>query len=91
MNQGYFADDDGVCFHGTDTSPTDCQKVAQCEMGTCRCGEGPPCIHSLDRPSTLLVRFSAEDELVGLFDGAVFVNERGLQQPLGTVHFRREE
>jgi len=52
---------------------------------------GAPWIHSLDRPSTLLVRFSAEDELVGLFDGAVFVNERGLQQPLGTVHFRREE
>lgn len=39
--------------------------------------------------SNLTIRFS-DDGLVGVFNNAVFVNERGFQQPLGTVRFRRE-
>lgn len=49
---------------------------------------GSPCSHSIPLPAERIVRLS-NDGLVGLFSRAVFLDERGFQQPLGTVHFRR--
>lgn len=86
-HRGYQVGNDGTCFHGDDVFPTDCQKMALCEVGACYCEEGG-CSYSGDR-TELTLRLS-DGGLVGLFSGAVFVNERGFQQPLGTVHFRRE-
>ena len=76
------------CTLGTDFTPIDCQKMALCASGVCTC-EGGVCSQSYDPTSDLTIRFSDEGELVGLFSGAVFVNERGFQQPLGTVRFHR--
>jgi hypothetical protein len=87
VNQGFSVDNDGNCFHGDDPFPTDCQKMAQCEVGVCYC-DTETCTYS-GGFSSLMLRLSDEG-LVGLFENAVFVNERGFQQPLGSVHFRRE-
>jgi hypothetical protein len=86
-NVGYSFDDQGNCIYGG--VPMDCGKAAQCSGDVCACEEGYPCTASYDRSSKLTLRFS-EGGLVGLFNG-VFRNERGFQQPLGTVHFRRVE
>jgi len=56
--------------------------------GVCECSD-EGCYYSARHSSSLTLRFS-DDGLVGLFSNAAFVNERGFQQPLGTVHFRRE-
>jgi hypothetical protein len=88
VNRGYFVGEGDTCFHGDDAFPTDCQKMVQCEYNTCFC-EADYCTYSPDLSSELMLRLS-DDGLVGLFSGAVFVNERGFQQSLGTVHFRRE-
>lgn len=65
----------------------DCLKLSQCLSNVCSCAESGPCAASYERTSSLTLRLSDEG-LVGLFSGAVFWNERGAQQPLGTVHFR---
>jgi hypothetical protein len=88
VNRGFFVDNDGTCFHGDDPFPTDCQKMALCEVGACFCEE-ENCSYSPAPSGDLTLRLSDEG-LVGLFSGGVFLNERGFQQPLGTVHFRRE-
>jgi hypothetical protein len=82
-------DETGECFSGLEFTPMDCQKVAQCASNSCSClDDGSACSYSVERLSALTIRLS-DDGLVGLFSGAVFVNERGFQQPLGTVRFRR--
>jgi hypothetical protein len=86
-NAGFTIDNEGKCTYGD--VPMDCGKVSQCAAGVCACEEGAPCTASFDRTTNLTVRFS-EDGLVGLFSG-VFLNQRGFQQPLGTVHFHRAE
>lgn len=79
------------CTMGDDFTPMDCQKVSLCSSDVCECpADGSACSASIQRIAELTVRFS-DDGLVGLFSGAVFVNERGFQQPLGTVRFRRAE
>ena len=83
-------DDEGNCFGGDGIAPADCQKVSLCTSQVCECAPGFPCSASSERLSELTIRLS-DDGAVGLFSGAVFVNERGFQQPLGTVHFRRAE
>jgi hypothetical protein len=84
-------DETAECFMGIDFTPMDCQKASQCYSGICSCADdGSACGHSLESFSELTLRFS-DDGLVGLFSGAVFVNERGFAQPLGTVRFRRAE
>lgn len=79
--------DDGSCFVGEERTPIDCLKASQCLGEVCQC-EGDFCTFSIQRLSGITIRFS-ENGLVGLGDGT-FVNERGFQQPLGTLHFERE-
>jgi hypothetical protein len=81
-------DEAGNCTYGKALIPTDCLKASQCSSAVCTCSGDLPCTSSAEQSANLTVRFS-DDGLVGLFDG-VFLNERGFQQPLGTVHFRRE-
>jgi hypothetical protein len=84
--------DAGECLSGLDFTPMDCQKMSMCYRGLCTCSEsGEVCRNAIDWPSFLTVRFSDEDSLVGLFSGGVFVNERGFEQPVGAVRFRRAE
>jgi hypothetical protein len=87
QNEQWSHDDAGNCTVGVDEVPMDCLKATQCLGGACQCF-GDFCSSSIDRGSTLTIRFS-EDGLVALGDGT-FVNERGFQQPLGTIHFRPE-
>lgn len=84
----YSVDDDGLCYGGSDLVPVDCGKLNLCASEVCTCTPGYPCSYSIQLPAELIVRLS-NDGLVGLFSGAVFLNERGFQQPLGAVHFRR--
>ncbi len=70
-----------------DSAATSCQS-STCEGDECQC-YGDTCTHSINRVSQMVLRFSV-DGLVGLFSNAVFVNERGFQQLLGTLRFRRE-
>jgi hypothetical protein len=88
-NQEWSYDDRGACTAGPANIAMDCMKLTQCLSHVCTCFENQPCTSSYERGSNLTVRLS-DDGLVGLFSGAVFLNERGYQQPLGTVHFRRE-
>lgn len=83
-----WSDDGSECTFGDDFTPVDCQKAALCAARVCECFDGG-CSYAAQQSSQLLIRFS-DDGLVGLFSNAVFVNERGFQQPLGTVHFSRE-
>jgi len=83
-------DDAGLCYGGNDDGPTDCGKVMLCASEVCSCTPGYNCSASINRVASLVLRLS-EDGLVGLFLDAVFLNARGFQQPLGTVHFRRVE
>lgn len=83
-------DDEGGCFMGDEFTPMDCHKMALCASNVCQCYEDEPCTISVRPGSELTLRFSGS-ELVGLFNGAVFVNERGFRQPLGAVRFRRAE
>jgi hypothetical protein len=82
------------CFIGSgeDRTPMNCQKVALCHSAVCDCPEdGSACgVTGLNQSAHLTIRLS-DDGVVGLFSGGVFVNERGFQQPLGTVHLRREQ
>jgi hypothetical protein len=87
-NQQMSWDDANNCTYGDALIPTDCLKATQCASAVCTCSGTSPCTPSFNRLTSLTVRFS-DDGLVGLFNG-VFLNERGFQQPLGTVHFRRE-
>jgi len=87
---GYSSDDEGRCYMGANPAPVDCAKVGLCASQVCTCEPGSQCSHSYNPLTSIVVRRS-EDGLVGLFEGAVFINERGFQQPLGTVHFRRFE
>jgi hypothetical protein len=80
-------DDAGNCSVGEDDTPMDCLKASQCLSGACQCS-GDFCSSSIERSSMLTIRFS-DDGLVALGNG-VFINERGFQQPLGTLRFRRE-
>jgi hypothetical protein len=83
-------DDPMTCTSGLELTPIDCQKVSLCASNVCSCPESGPCRYSVERLSKLTVRLSSSGGLVGLFSGAVFVNERGFQQPLGTVRFQRD-
>jgi hypothetical protein len=74
------------CFVGLDSRPMDCQKAEQCLSGICQC-ESDHCDVS-PLVSGLTIRFS-NDGVVALGDG-VFSNDRGFQQPLGTLRFQRE-
>jgi hypothetical protein len=79
------------CSFGDDFTPIDCHKLALCASQVCSCPEdGSPCWPTGENQSANLTIRLSDDGLVGVFSGAVFVNERGFQQPLGTVHFRRE-
>jgi hypothetical protein len=84
---GTAMDDDGSCAFPAQIGNVDCLKVAQCGGQVCTCPNDGPCWASSDPVSVLSVRL-ADQGLVGLFSSAVFRNERGFQQPLGTVHFR---
>ena len=90
---GYGTDDQGLCYTDASPEPVDCGKVTLCASQVCACEPDYPdypCSYSLSYPATLVLRRS-EEGLVGLFQYGVFVNERGFQQPIGTVHFRRVE
>jgi hypothetical protein len=87
-NQPSSEDGAGNCTYGDAQIPTDCLKANQCASAVCSCLDGFPCTFAADQSAQLTVRFS-DDGLVGLMNGP-FLNERGFQQPLGTVHFRRE-
>ena len=86
----YAIDSDGRCFMGADSEPADCGRVMLCASEVCTCEPGFQCSYSINHSTSIVVRRS-EEGLVGLFQGAVFINERGFQPPLGPVHVRRVE
>lgn len=91
-NEGFVVDNDGACFFGDQQTPIDCQKLALCSSNVCFCETTPEldyCTGQIEQSSVLTLRLS-DDGLVGLFSNAVFLNERGFQQPIGTVKFHRE-
>ncbi|HTV19066.1 MAG TPA: hypothetical protein VMG12_10355 [Polyangiaceae bacterium] len=73
---------------GQNPQPIDCQKMALCASEVCAC-YSDTCSNSPDPFSLLTLRLS-ETGLVGVFNNAVVLNERGFQQPLGLVRFYRE-
>jgi hypothetical protein len=77
------------CVVGPDQIPMDCQKASLARRQVCTC-DVLGCRWSAERIATLTVGFDG-DGLVGIFSGAVFVNERGYQQPLGVVRFQRRD
>lgn len=87
-----FGWDDGRtdCTFGADFIPIDCQKASLCGSRVCECPEAGSCTASSVDVSLLTLRLS-EDGLVGLFSNAVFLNERGFQQAIGTVRFHRSD
>jgi hypothetical protein len=92
QNEGFLVDNDGACFFGDQQTPIDCQKLALCSSNVCFCETSPEldyCTGQVENGSVLSVRLS-DDGLVGLFSNAIFLNERGFQQPIGTVKFHRE-
>jgi hypothetical protein len=92
IDQGWSVDDTGSCFSGDQQTPIDCEKLALCGSRVCQCivvDQVESCSGATELPSELTIRFSDEG-LVGLFTKAIFLNERGFPQPLGTVRFHRE-
>lgn len=88
-NEGWGFDDDGNCFVGPDSAPIDCLKLTQCLSEVCECPEDDSaCSMAVLRSANLTIRFSNEG-VVGLSSG-IFLNERGFQQPIGTIRFERE-
>jgi hypothetical protein len=79
---------DGSCTFGVEQAPIDCLKASQCAISVCTCSADQPCSFSSEQSARLTIRFSS-DGVVGLFNG-IFLNERGFEQPLGTVHLHRE-
>jgi hypothetical protein len=78
------------CSFGAEETAIDCQKMSLCANQVCTCtGPGEACRSSY-QASSLTLRLS-EDGLIGLFSNAVFLNERGFQQPVGVVRFHRSE
>lgn len=81
----------GTCWLGAlpPGVPIDCQKLSMCALrNLCDCPASGPCQANYGASGQLTLALNAEG-LVGVFSGAVFLNERGYQQPLGVVRFHR--
>jgi hypothetical protein len=69
----------------------DCNKMFLCKIDVCECTDSACAYDAVTRRGTrskLVVRRDG-DTLTGVFSNAVFMNERGLPVPLGTVRFTR--
>jgi hypothetical protein len=77
-----------ACY-GDESVPVDCNKANLCYQQRCACDASSCWAGASDSPSqaSLTLRRTGEG-LLGVFDGAVFLNQRGLRAPLGTVRFR---
>lgn len=88
--------EEGSCFllpSGAPDLPVDCHKASLCSRQLCSCpADGSlPCGANPARSARLNLIFETADTLIGVFNGAVFFNERGFQQPLGVVRFQRAD
>jgi len=72
---------------GEPVAEFNCDKTFLCNNGYCDC-EGGSC--SARRSDDRLRLRRVGEELIGVFDHAVFKNARGLNVPLGEVRFHRE-
>jgi hypothetical protein len=69
----------------------DCNKMLLCKIGVCECTDSACAYDAATQRGTrakLVVRRDG-DTLTGVFSNAVFMNERELPVPLGTVRFTR--
>jgi hypothetical protein len=75
------------CFEqGPPVAVLSCDKIFLSDF--CECTESSCSAGFADNFKSLMLRASGE-ELVGVFDGALFRNPRGLSTPIGAVRFRR--
>ncbi len=84
--------EDGACFYGPELTPGDCQKASLVYRGVCVCFDEaePRCDYNPQFAAQLTLRLT-ETGLIGILSRAQFYNERGFQQPLGVLRFRRAE
>lgn len=83
-----FSNIDECLVDGGPVTQVNCDKVAICISGFCACNDAG-CL-AAPTAERLSVR-RVGDELVGLFEGSVFKNARGLNVPLGEVRLHQEQ